>query len=667
MNTVTAGVYAQALLAAAAVVLAVVVTDGRWRNRLAGWACAALGAAGAVTGAAAVDGTHAMVRLPSVLPWDAPVGLSPTPLGGVFMCVAGGVAVLASLYGIGYAHGPAASRTGWAALAVFLLGMQAVPAAADLVSFLAAWELMALASTVLVLSDAATRPAARSAAVWYAAMTHLSMVLIAAGFATVAAASGGTGFAGMAAATPAGRTADLAFVLLAAGFACKAGLVPLHVWLPRAHAEAPSHVSALMSAAMVAMGVYGAVLTTTRLLPAGPAWWGVTLMAAGGVSALFGILQASVTTDVKRLLAYSTSENMGLAFLALGAAVLAAAQGVDAAAGAALVCCLLLVVSHAAFKATLFLAAGAVVAATGERDLDRLGGLTARMPWTAAAFAVAALGAAALPVTSGLVAEWALLQTLIHGAAPGDRLTGLVMPAAVGVVALAAGLALLTFTKAVGIGFLARPRSPQADAAHEAPMVMRLAMATGALAVVAAGLLPGPLAGVLADAVGVDGVARTTLGGLRLTGIGATLDTAALALLAGAVLVPVAVVNLVAARRRPARVRVLPWGCGGSRPSPRMQYTATSYAEPLVRVFAEALDIDRDVRVDHAAESRFLVHGVTYRQRVADVVDTRLYAPLLRVAARVGERARGLQNGSLHRYLAYAFAALVVVLAAVAR
>lgn len=667
MTAVTAGVYAQGLLAAVAVVLAVAVADGRRRNRLAGSVCAALGAAGVATGLAAVGGSHGVVTLPSVLPWDVSVGLSPTPLGGVFMGVAGAVAVPASLYGIAYAHGPAASRTGWAALALFVAGMQAVPAASDLVAFLLAWELMALASTVLVLSDAATRPAARSAAVWYAAMTHLSMVLIAGGFAVLAAGADGIGFAGMAATPPTGRTADLAFVLLSAGFACKAGLVPLHVWLPRAHAEAPSHVSALMSAAMVAMGVYGAVLTVTRLLPAGPAWWGVLLMAAGAVSALFGILQASVTTDVKRLLAYSTCENMGLAFLALGAAVLAAAQGMDAAAGVALVCCLLLVVSHAAFKATLFLAAGAVVAATGERDLDRLGGLGARMPWTAAAFAVAALGAAALPVTCGFVAEWALLQTLIHAAAPGDRLTGLVMPAAVGVVALAAGLALLTFTKAVGIAFLARPRSPQAEAAREVPGMMRAAMAVGALAVLAVGLLPGPLAVRLADAVGTDGIETTSLGGLHLTSVGATLDTAGLVLLAAAVLLPVALVGAVAARRRPARVRALPWGCGGARPSPRMQYTATSYAEPLVRVFAEALEIDRDVQVDHAAESRFLVHGVTFRQRVTDVVDARLYGPLLRAGARLGERARGLQNGSVHRYLAYAFAALVVVLAVAAR
>lgn len=661
MTAVELGLAAQPLLALGTVGTALAAPD-RARNPLAAAGCALVAGAGVLTGALAMAGHTGSLRLPTALPWSGPL-LAPDRLGGLFMLLVAAVGLVVALYAAGYAHGPAASRTAWSALALFLLGMQMVPAAGDVVALLAAWELMAVASTVLVLTDHADRPVARSAAAWYAVMTHVSFLLLLAGLAVLAAAAGATDLALMAGAG--GATADLAFVLLVLGAGCKAGLVPLHVWLPRAHAEAPSHVSAAMSAGMVALGLYVALLATTRLLPAGPAWWGVALMALGGVSALFGILQASVTTDLKRLLAYSTSENMGLMFLALGAAELAQARGRADAAGVALTACLLLAVSHAAFKAGLFMAAGAVVGATGERSLDRLGGLAARMPWTAGAFGVAALGAAALPVTCGFVAEWTLLQALVHGGGSGDRLAAIVLPAAVAVVALTAGLALLAFTKAAGIGFLARPRSEGAATCSEAGWSMRAGMVLAGLAVVLLGLLPGPVATALAEAVGADGVAEARAGGLALDGIGATLAPAGLVVTVLVLLMPVLVVGAVSARRRPARTAALPWGCGGARTSPRMQYTATSYAEPLVRVFGDALRPSRDLDVVHAPESRFLVREARFRQRLTDVVEARLYAPLLAGAEWVGERARGLQNGSIHRYLAYAFAALVAVLVAV--
>jgi formate hydrogenlyase subunit 3/multisubunit Na+/H+ antiporter MnhD subunit len=646
-------------LAAFAVLAAVTVPPVR-RAFVGGATCALLSAAGLFTGAVAMAGQTGSLEIPMALPLD-PVTLAPDRLGGLFILVASAVGVLVSVYGIGYVSGPSASRTSWAAMATFLVGMQLVPAAADVVSFLLAWEVMALASTALLLADHARRPQVRSAALWYAVMTHLSFLLLLAGFAVLAAASGGTEFADLATVGSRSGVAGLAFVLLILGFGCKAGLVPLHVWLPRAHPEAPSHVSAAMSAAMVKMGVYGALLMCVRLQPAGPTWWGVLLAALGAASAMYGILQASVASDVKRLLAYSTTENVGLMILALGVSVLLRAHGVVAGADAALTACLLLVVSHAAFKATLFLGAGSVQHATEERDLDRLGGLGTRMPWTAAAFGVASLGAAALPVTVGFVAEWTLLQSLVHGARPQDPLVAVVMPAGVAVVALTAGLALLTFVKAYGIGFLARPRSERAAGAHEAPVSMRVAMAAGAGGVVLLGLLPGPLASRLAATVGARGVKSAGLAGLDLSGINALLDPVALTALAAAVAVPVGVIAVVAARAHPRRTSELVWGCGGARVSPRMQYTATSYAEPLMRVFDDALQPARDVEVTHAVESRYLVQRVQYRQRVADVIETGMYRPVLTLAGRVGVGARRLQNGRIHRYLAFSFFALLAV------
>lgn len=665
MSPVTVGLIVQLALTVAAV-LSALLPHPRLRSVVTGTTAGLLGLSGVVTGLMALLGGRGQLELPVALPVNLPLDtlvLSPDALGGIFMAVAGGVGALAAVYGIGYAHGAASSRTGWTAFVVFLLGMQMVPAAADSVSFLLAWEVMALASSVLLLSDHTVRPQVRSAAVWYAGMTHLSFVFLLAGFAVLASSAGGTSFAGIA---PTSSAAEVgAFVLLVLGFSTKAGLVPMHVWLPRAHPEAPSHVSAAMSAAMVKMGVYGVLLVVVRLLPAGPRWWAVLLLVLGGVSALFGILQASVTSDLKRLLAYSTTENVGLMVTAIAVAMLLRDAGQPLVADVAWVAALLLVVSHAAFKAVLFMGAGAVLHGTGERDLDRMGGLGRSMPTTSVVFAVAAAGAAALPVSSGFVAEWTLLQSLIHGDGQADRVVAVALPVTVAVVALTVGLALLTFVKAYGIAFLARPRSDGAAHAQEASISMRTAMAAGALVVIALGLAPGPLASALGIAVGAQGIDIAGLLGLDLPAAEALLNPVALLLLAAAVAVPVIIIQAVMAYHRPRRNVDLAWGCGGERLSPRMQYTATSYAEPLVRVFDDALQPSRDLTVSHADESSYLAQRVEFRQQLVDVVEERAYAPAVAGAARLGTIVRRIQNGSIHRYLAFSFAALLVVLVAV--
>lgn len=667
MTGIGAGLLVQMAMAAVAVVAAL-SAPASWRSRISGVACSLVGAAGLVTGLAAMAGSQGGLTIPVALPMDE-LTLSPDRLGGLFMAVVSGVGILVSLYGMRSARGPEASRTSWAALAVFLVGMQLVPAAADAVSFLLAWEFMTIGSTVLLLADHAIRRPAASAGIWYSAMSQLSFFFIVAGFAVLAAAAGGTGFAALATIDPGSWPANLAFVLLILGFGGKAELVPLHVWVPRVLPEAPSHVAAAMSGAMVNVGVFGAFLLCVRLVPDAPAWWGAVIMALGGVSALYGILQASVSSDLRVLLAYSTTENMGLVFLGLGASVLLRGYDATAAADAALVAALLLMVSHAAFKATLFLGAGAVGHATGERNLDRLGGLGARMPWTAAAFGVASLGAAALPITSGFAAEWMLLQALIHGGRQDGEVVSVsasvAMPLAVAVIALTAGLALLTFVKAYGIAFLARPRSAAAAAAREVPVVMRVSLVIGALTVLALGLLPGPLAIAVGSALGpaiVPDIRPIGLAGVDLPGIGAVLDPTALVLLAALVAVPVLAAGALSARRHPERIAELPWGGGGSRARPRMQYTATSYAEPLVRVFDDVLKPSRDIQVTHVGESRYLVQRVRIEQRVYDIFETRLYRPVLNVAQRFGILARSAQNGSIHRYLAYSFVALLAVL-----
>ena len=668
-NLVDAGLIAQLLLGALAILGALVVPD-RLRNVVAGAAVAAVGIAAAVTGVAALLGVvGAGLQIPVALPLVAPLEpllLAPDRLGGLFVAMAGVVVALAALFGIGYASGAAASRTGWTAFAVFAIGMQLVPAATDAITFLMAWELMAGGSTVLLLADHATREPVRAAAVWYSVMTHLSFLFLLAGFGVLTAAAGGTSWATIAAAGIDGGEATIVFVLLVAGFATKAGLVPVHVWLPRAHPEAPSHMSAAMSAAMVKMGVYGFLLLTLRLLPDGPRWWAVVLVALGAVSALYGILQASVQADLKKLLAYSTTENIGLITTAIGVGLLLRDSAQFEIADVALVAALLLAVSHAAFKSVLFLGAGSVLHATGERDLDLLGGLAARMPWTSATFGVGALGAAALPVTSGFVAEWVLLQALIHVGARTDRLLAIVIPITMGIVALTIGLGLLTFVKAYGIGFLARPRTQAAADAHEAGPAMRAAMVLGAVLVVGLGLVPGPLAQAVAAAVSAGGVATTGGAGLVLDAVGVVLNPLALTLLSLAILIPLIGVNAVLARRHPRRDVALAWGCGGERTSPRMEYNATSYSEPLVRVFRSSLQASQLVDVVHHDQSPLLIQQTSFTQETGDVVEDRLYLPATRWAERLGDLARTIQNGSIHRYIGFSFAALVLVLVVVA-
>ena len=664
-NGLEAGLLLQLGLGALAVLTALTAAPSL-RSRAVGILCTLIAVTGFLTGLGAMLGATGGLRISIALPLD-PLLLAPDRLGGLFMLIVSGVGILVSLYSMSSTHGPDASRTAWVAMPVFLVGMQLVPAATDSVSFLLAWEIMTLGSTVLLLADHASRATVASAGIWYSAMSQLSFFFILAGFAVLAAATGGTSFSNLQAIEP--GPANVAFVLFLLGFGGKAELVPLHVWVPRVLPEAPSHVSAAMSGAMVKIGVYGGVLVCVRLLPDGPAWWGIAIMVVGGASALYGILQASVSSDLKVLLAYSTTENMGLVFLGLGASLLLRGYDATAAADAALVAALLLAVSHAAFKSTLFLGAGAIIHATGERNLDRLGGLSARMPVTAAAFGVASLGAAAIPITSGFVAEWMLLQSLIHG----GRLDGAVvsvtasvaMPLAVAVIALTAGLALLTFVKAYGIAFLARPRSVEAADAREVPPLMQLALALGALFVLALGLLPGPIAALVAHTVSSNpsaAVQSVGLGGVSLPGIGAVLDPIMLVVLSALVAIPVLVSIIVSARRHPHRTVDLPWGGGGSRARPRMQYTATSYAEPLVRVFDDVLKPSRDVQVTHVAESRYLVERVRVEQRVSDVFETRLYRPVLNLFQRYGIVVRHIANGSIHRYLSYSFVALLIVL-----
>ncbi len=666
----TAGVgLAAATLAAALAMLAAVALPRPPRVVVVGVFTALSASAGLVSALAVLTGSGTFVMtMPHLLPL-AGVRIELDALGAVFVATAAIVAVPASIYGIGYSVHDLSGRGTQAAFPIFVWSLLMVPAAGSASTFLLFWELMALSSLLLVLAEHRHNPAVAGAAHWYAAMTHLGFVAILLSLTLLVSEGGGDSFEAMrqGAEGVGPVAASVVFVLALVGFGSKAGVVPLHVWLPRAHPEAPSHVSALMSGAMVALGVYGILRVGWDLLGGGPRWWGVVVLVIGAVSALFGILHALVSSDLKRLLAYSTTENMGLVMIGVGAAGLFQSSGNRELAGVAAAAALLLVVNHAAFKGLLFLGAGSVLHATGTRDLDRMGGLLKRMPVTGATFAIGALAIAALPPLNGFVSEWLLLQALVHSLPSSTAAVAVTMPIAVAVVALTGGLAAATFVKAFGTGFLAMPRSTEADLAVESPRTMQFGLVVLAGLCVALGVAPTLLVRPVARAVGVLGPfaagrpLRADELHLELAGIDALLSPLLLALgLVAAVIVTVLVVRAV--RSAPTRRGVEAWGCGRTTQTARMEYTATSFAEPLQRVFDDVLRPDLDVGVDHRAESRYYVEAVRYRQGIRDAVEHWLYMPVLRAAGWWGRTARRLQNGSIHRYLAYALATVIVVL-----
>jgi hydrogenase-4 component B len=590
-----------------------------------------------------------------------------SPLGALFVILSGTVAAAASLYWIGYSHHSLNSRSASSTFSLFVLGLLVVPMAGNITTFLFAWELMALSSLALVAHDHARRREAITAARWYAVMTQGGAAAIIFSLVGLAAHAHSTSFARIAASASSlsPGAASTFFLLALVGFASKSGAVPLHVWLPRAHAEAPGPVSALMSGAMVNLGIYGIILVGRVLLHGGEQWWWLVVSAVGGVTAIVGALYAATSKDVKRLLAYSTSDNMGLVMMALGASGLTLAMGHRTVASLALVTALVLVVNHSLFKSTLFFAAGSVHAATQSRNMDELGGLARAMPVTSLVFLAGTLAVSAIPPMNGFTGEWLLFQSLLHSLGAHGVAATITVTLAVAAVALTGGLTVIAFVKAYGITFLGRGRSAPALEAREASPTMRVAASLTALACVVTGVVPYAVIGVVNRAL--DNGASAPVSGwvtLRLSPLTGALTPLYLsAALAGAITLVAGWRALATRRSGFARVATLePWGSGRHNQTARMQYTATSFGEPIMRVFDDVLRPDHDVDVSHVVESRYYLERISYRSANDDIVERALYRPVLGCLDWWARHTRGIANGSVHRYLAYGLVALVVIL-----
>jgi hydrogenase-4 component B len=579
-------------------------------------------------------------------------------LGLLFAVVVLGISAPVTLYAIGHRHHDRLAYRGSGELfGLFVLSMLGVALAGDAFTFLIAWETMSLVSFALVLADH-RRSEVRRAGWVYLVMTHTATACITVAFLLLARHSGSLAFNDWAAA--AGSldpvSAGLIFALGLIGFGTKAGVIPVHVWLPRAHPVAASAVSALMSGVMIKLGIYGLVRLGFEWLAPGPLWWGALVIVLGAVSACLGVLYALMQHDLKRLLAYHSVENIGIILLGLGVALAARSAGDDLVVMIGLSAALFHVVNHAVFKSLLFLGAGAIESAVGTRELERLGGLIHRMPATAVAFLVGSAAISGLPPLNGFASEWLTLQALFGlGRALGASLLAIVPLIAGGALALTAALALACFVKAFGISFLAMPRSAEASSAHEVGRLELAAMATLAAACVVLGLAAAPVvaaiavllqASVLAAPRAISSVAPA---GARLFVPG--LAVAILGLGALALGLP----RLLG----PSRVRR-----GGTWASGRVlrannQYSAAAFAKPIRLMFADIVRPVREVDIVHRAGSRF-VASVHYRSHIAPIFERYVYRSVTDALVVGSHAVRRAQNGSLQTYLAYLFVALLI-------
>ncbi|HKL76799.1 MAG TPA: hydrogenase 4 subunit B, partial [Gammaproteobacteria bacterium] len=600
--------------------------------------------------------------LPLGLPW-LPWQVRLDALAGFFLVVIGVVSLAVGLYGPAYVRGLERGRDPLPVLGgfsgLFLAAMLMVVLADDAFGFMVAWEVMSLSSYFLVAFHH-EHGANRRAAFLYLLMAHVGGLAILLGYGVLAAFGDGFAFDAMRTGEPPFAWASVAFVLAFVGFGMKAGLVPLHAWLPEAHPVAPSHISALMSGVMLKVAVYGFIRFVFDLIGTVHWQWGVAVLAVGSISALMGVLYALMQHDLKRLLAYHSVENIGIIFIGLGLALLFLATGHPVPGVLALVAALYHTINHALFKGLLFLGAGAVLHSAHERDLEQMGGLLRRMPWTGLFFLVGCISISALPPFNGFVSEWLTFQSALQAWQLDSGVLRSLLPMAAAVLALTGALAAACFVKVYGVAFLGRARSRHVRRARRVPLGMRAGQAVLAALCLLFGVLPTGVVAMLQaipEQILGQGLPRATgQGWLWLTPVAP--ETASYS--APLVVVLLAGLALAAgwALRRGAVRRVRPcdaWDCGFAPPEARMQYTATAFTQPIRRVFGLLFHVEEGVTAQEDGTRR-------YRLAVGDRAWGLLYLPVARLVEAAARRVVRLQSGHVRLYLGWTLITLLVLL-----
>jgi hydrogenase-4 component B len=615
-----------------------------------------------LTGGAPVEPLVLPIGLPGIGAHFRVDGLS-----AFFLVVTNLGGAAASLYGLGYGrHEPEPLRV-LPFFPAYLAGMNLVVMADDAFSFLIAWEFMSLASWALVMAHHRAPENARAGYI-YLVMASFGTLALLLAFGLLAGAGGDYAFAAMRAAHPGQNTGLIVLLLVLLGAGSKAGLVPLHVWLPLAHPAAPSHVSALMSGVMTKVAVYGFLRIVFDLVGE-PVWWSsMIVLTLAGITTVLGVLYALMQHDLKRLLAYHTVENIGIIFIGIGLAMAFRASNMQWAAALALTAALFHVLNHSVFKSLLFFGSGAVLGATGERNMEHLGGLIHRMPKTAAAFLIGCAAISALPPLNGFVSEWLTFQAILVSPQISQWGPRFLIPAVGALLALSAAFAAACFVKAYGVTFLGRPRTPAAEAAHETDGFSLAAMYVLAALCVVLGAMPGAAVEMISPVV-------QALTGARMP-VQSYLPWASLIPIAESrssyngliILVFLAVSGILTAmfiHRFATRAtrRSAIWDCGYPDPSPATQYTSSSFAMPIRRVFgASVFDVRETVDMPRPGETR----AARYHVKVLDPVWRHAYGPAARWVLRATVSLNRLQFLSIRSYLSLVFATLILLLVVVA-
>ena len=616
----------------------------------------------AAVAAMSLAATPEQLVLPIGLP-DLPMHLRQDALSSFFLFLLGASSSGISIFAAGYFRRGEGTSPGLLCLQyhLFLASMGCVLLADDAYSFMVAWEAMALSSYFLVTTQH-SRAEIRSAGFLYLLMAHIGALAILLSFGVMQGGSWQFTFDAMRAVHLSPPWAATAFLLALFGFGAKAGLVPLHVWLPEAHPAAPSPVSALMSGVMLKTAVYGVLRVSFDLLGSPDWWWGVVPLTLGLFSAVYGVVFAAAQTEMKRLLAYSSIENIGIIFTGLGLAMIFQGVGMPTLAAIALLAALYHSLNHVFMKSLLFLGTGAVLHSTGERNLGRLGGLIHRMPWVAWLTLIGVLALAGLPPLNGFVSEWLLLQAFLFAHEVPRTFVNMLLPLGAAVVALAAALAAYVMVKFFGVIFLGRPREPSLAGAHDAGMLERIGLVWLAAGCVVLGLLPTQVIHVLR--VVVEQLLRVPLAPesgpwwllaplpQRHVSYSAAIFFAAIA---AVVLITVGTVRLLYHRRE----RRAPfWDCGFGPLTPRTQDTAEGFGQPIRHIFGVFFAMTRELPSAFDPAPR-------YRVTVGDRVWQGIYLPMGTLVQRVADALAWLQQGRIATYLLYSFITLLLMLALV--
>ncbi|MFA6142663.1 MAG: proton-conducting transporter membrane subunit [Candidatus Omnitrophota bacterium] len=580
------------------------------------------------------------------------------PLAIFFLAVIGLVCIPSAIFSIGYMREEPLKKKvlAWALLMVFVLSMCSVVTAGNLFSFLIFWELMSLASYFLVVFDYKHEKSINAGTI-YLIMTHAGTACLMAAFFILYNYAHSFDYMAVrhAVVLLSPQMRNIVFLLLLVGFSTKAGVVPLHIWLPYAHPQAPSHVSSIMSGVMIKIAIYGMIRFFVTLLGPGPAWWGAAILVLGMISCLVGVIYALMDHDLKKLLAYHSVENIGIILLGVGAAMFFASLSIVPVAALSMCAGLYHLVNHALFKGLLFLCSGSVFKATGLRNIEKMGGLIKAMPMTAFFFLIGAMGISALPPLNGFVSEWLTFQAFFLGILQSPGAIKIFMVVSAAVLALTSGLAAACFVKAFGITFLAMPRSKRAQEAREADSSMKAGMALMAAGVVLFGLGAGFAAPLIFN------ISQSVLG-IQATQISFHLVSIIPPAIAAFLLVLGGVIFLwFKFGLRTRQVQYNTWDCGYYALDSRNEYTATAFSKPFRIAFGFFLLPYR--KSEKIRDSFYHIRKFTYETHTTLVFKRYFYEPLARMIYGAAFKMRKLQPGSIHLYILYIFITLVTLLA----